>query len=108
MTKHTIVGLVLLTILMIGIGAPAANAQGFHLSGGGLHVDLGYPHASHGYYSGWSHWGSRRAVVRGHRDWHDTTHYDFHPGQRVRHYGHVDYVPGHFDVHSSGHWHAHF
>jgi hypothetical protein len=36
--------------------------------------------------------------------WHDTTHYDYHPGQVVPHGNHLDYVPGHYDLHRSGHW----
>jgi hypothetical protein len=37
--------------------------------------------------------------------WHDTSHWDYHPGHYVAHYDHFDYVPGHFDFHHTGHWH---
>jgi hypothetical protein len=39
--------------------------------------------------------------------WHDTSHWDYHPGGFVRHYDHYDYVPGHFDYHQEGHWDHH-
>jgi hypothetical protein len=69
------------------------NTHFQHFSGGG------YGHARYqSYYQ--PGWGS-------HYDWHDTTHYDYHPGQYVPHYNHYDYVPGHYDLHRSGHWDAH-
>jgi hypothetical protein len=37
--------------------------------------------------------------------WHDTTHYDYHPGGFVPHGNHYHYIPGHYDLHRSGHWH---
>jgi hypothetical protein len=37
--------------------------------------------------------------------WHDTTHVDYHPGGFVPHYDHFDYVPGHYHIHHTGHWH---
>jgi len=36
---------------------------------------------------------------------HDTSHLDYHPGGFVRHGNHFDYLPGHYDVHRTGHWH---
>lgn len=39
----------------------------------------------------------------GHRTWHDTTHLDYHAPSLVPHRGHLDYVPGHYDVHHTGH-----
>jgi hypothetical protein len=44
---------------------------------------------------------------RGGHSWHDTSHWDYHPGGFVRHYDHYDYVPGHFYYHSEGHWDHH-
>ncbi len=43
----------------------------------------------------------------GHSRWHDTSHYDFHPGGYQRHYDHYDYVPPHYDWHQDGHWDHH-
>lgn len=37
--------------------------------------------------------------------WHDTSHYDYHPGGYQRHRNHYHYVPGHYDLHRTGHWH---
>lgn len=37
--------------------------------------------------------------------YHDTTHYDFHPGGYVPHGNHYHYVPGHYDLHRTGHYH---
>jgi hypothetical protein len=42
----------------------------------------------------------------GHRSYyHDTTHLDYHRPTVIPHNGHFDYVPGHYDVHRTGHWH---
>lgn len=43
----------------------------------------------------------------GHHHWHDTSHWDYHPGGFVPHYDHYDYVPGHWDWHQEGHWDHH-
>jgi hypothetical protein len=37
--------------------------------------------------------------------WHNTSHWDYHPGGYVAHYDHFDYVPGHYHFHHTGHWH---
>jgi hypothetical protein len=85
-----------------------ASAQGFHFGGGGVHVDVGYPHGGYSY-----HPRSRFVYSRGygcyprHSHWHDTTHYDYHPGEFVRHRGHYHYNPGHYDLHVDGHWDHH-
>ena len=36
--------------------------------------------------------------------WHNTSHYDYHPGGYQRHGNHYHYQPGHYDYHRSGHW----
>ncbi len=36
--------------------------------------------------------------------WHDTSHWDYHPGGFLWHGNHIDYVPGHYDWHNSGHF----
>jgi hypothetical protein len=115
--------------LVVGVAAVTVatsprqvQAQGVHIGAGPVHVDVGYPHApryrraAYGYggysaYSGYGGYGGYRAyyppVRGGHSDWHDTTHYDYHPGGFQPHYNHYDYVPGHYDVHHSGHWDGH-
>lgn len=45
------------------------------------------------------------SYYRGGPVWHDTTHYDYHPGGYVPHGNHLHYVPGHYDLHQSGHYH---
>ena len=60
--------------------------------GGGLHWGGGHVH-----------WGRRRR--RRYPRWHDTTHWDYHPGGFHRHGNHFHYVPGHYHLHRSGHWH---
>ncbi len=42
-----------------------------------------------------------------HQTWHDTSHYDYHPGGLQRHGNHFHYVPGHYDLHRTGHWDTH-
>jgi hypothetical protein len=58
---------------------------------------------------GYSHGGRYGGYhsYRGHRDWHDTSHYDYRPGGYQRHYDHYDYVPGHYDFHPQGHYDYH-
>ena len=79
----------------------------------GLSVSIGYGGYS-GYGGGYSNYGSGYSgygyqsvpVYQGHsqRVWHDTSHLDYHGPSLIRHRGHYDYVPGHYDVHRSGHW----
>lgn len=94
--------------------AEEVKAQGVHFGVGRVHVDVGNPHgrwnggnyrtAYYGsptiYRQAYSHgrWGG------GHH-WHDTSHYDYHPGGFERHGNHFHYVPGHWDYHQTGHWH---
>lgn len=102
-------------VTWVSSGEQQAQAQGVHLGVGGVHVDVGRPHGGYyghrshyrgggyyrgGYGGGWSGYG-------GHRDWHSTSHYDYHPGGYERHYNHFDYTPGHYDFHSQGHFDYH-
>ncbi|MCA9128738.1 MAG: hypothetical protein KDB22_16750 [Planctomycetales bacterium] len=54
------------------------------------------------YYSGYGN------VLPSHRVhqpvYHDTTHLDYHAPSVIRHGSHYDFVPGHYDVHRTGHW----
>jgi hypothetical protein len=91
-----------------GLASNEAKAGdfGFHISGPGYHVDFGRPHYGHRYvghsvgYLGWGGWN-------GGHSWHDTSHWDYHPGEWVRHGHHFHYVPGHYDYHTDGHWDHH-
>jgi len=109
-TKYMLVVVASVAFLAVGANAEDAKAQGFHFSSGGVHVDFGHPHggyrhfghsrhAPHSVFHGSGHWG-------GHGRWHDTTHLDYHPGGFVPHFNHFHYVPGHYDVHHSGHFHG--
>lgn len=96
----------------IGMSAPAksADAADFHIQTRGFHLDVGNPHYGHSHYR--SYYGGpysygRSTGYRGysHSRYHDTSHYDYHPGYYQRHYDHYDYVPGHYHYHRSGHYH---
>ena len=113
---------ILLAVLTVGLSATAQAQYGYrgNIYGGigqgvysrgvytnGGHGNYGYnnyarPHTS--YYGnnggGFGFNGYGRAPV-----WHDTTHYDYHPGGYVPHGNHIHYVPGHYDLHRSGHYH---
>lgn len=88
---------------LVGASSAEAGGFGFRLNYGG-HRHSGYGHSSH--YRGYgrsSYYGGYRSYGRSR--YHDTSHYDYHPGHYVRHYNHYDYVPGHYDYHRTGHWH---
>ena len=65
-----------------GVGLYNSGYRGLNLSYGGLNFSYGYQ-----------------------PQWHDTTHWDYHPGYLQRHGNHFHVVPGHYDLHRSGHWH---
>ncbi len=120
MTKHLVAAAAAVALCFVA-GADQAQARGFHIRAGGVHVDIGNPHG---------HWGGRHVVGypgygagrvhrsfygagfggghgHGHRRWHDTSHYDYHGPSLVPHGNHYDFVPGHYDFHRSGHWDHH-
>jgi hypothetical protein len=94
MIRFTLVALLAATFSLMASPGQAAGF-GIYFSGPRHHVDYGY----HGYHGGWpghhGWYGDR---------WHDTSHYDYHPGEFIRHRNHYHYVPGHYDFHPSGHW----
>lgn len=110
---------ILAVIVGLSVSAAAAQAQyGFGAGHYGHHGSHGVRHTAphHGYYgSGFglrtSYYGGLPGVYYGgnrhHHHWHDTSHYDFHPGGFRRHYDHFDYVPSHYDWHDEGHWDHH-
>ena len=92
--------------------APKAEAgDGFSLHAGRFGIHIGGHHDGHHrsyrhvyrprhYGHSYHHrWHGR------HRGYHDTTHFDYHPPEIRRHGFHYDYIPGHYDLHRSGHWH---
>lgn len=66
--------------------------------------------SSRGYsnYGGFNrgHYGYGGGVA--HRTWHDTSHYDYHPPTLVPHRNHYHVIPGHYDLHQTGHWDTHY
>ncbi len=90
---------------MLSVDARVAEAAhgfrgfGIHLGGRNVHLDIGRPH---GFRANTSY---RRTFYAPSRNvWHNTSHFDYHPGRYVPHRNHIDYVPGHFDYHRTGHW----
>jgi hypothetical protein len=87
----------------------AASADHKHHGGHGHHG--GHRHAGghhqggHGSFYGGINYGGIGVYYRSGPRWHNTSHYDYHPGEFRRHGNHYHYVPGHYDYHRSGHWH---
>lgn len=89
------------------ISANSSEAGGIRVTFGGS--GYGY-YGGHGVqrgygYPGYSTYPSVSPGCYSAPRWHDTTHYDWHPGGWQRHGNHFDYVPGHYDLHRTGHWH---
>ncbi len=111
-TRNITLGMAALAALtLVGLDSSAAKARGFgfHYGGRNVHVDIGNPH---GYRNQVAYRRSARSYYptqrsRGHYSWHDTSHYDYHPGSYVRHRNHYDYTPGHYDFHREGHFDYH-
>jgi hypothetical protein len=112
MKKLLLLGVTLVAVAGLQTVSSSAQASDFaiHVAGPGYHVDFGRAHRQHVYYGrghgGYGGWPDRHHdhYDRGGHVWHDTSHYDYHPGGFVRHYDHYDYVPGHYDYHRTGHW----
>lgn len=116
--KRWMLGLVTLIAISL-VGAATASAQGGGY-GCGAPVggySTGYGGYSAGYggyapgYSAYSGNGGYAAGYSGNNfgyrgsSWHNTSHLDYHPASVQRHRLHFHYVPGHYDVHRSGHRH---
>lgn len=80
------------------------GGSSFYGNVGGVH--FGYSRGGYGYgggYGGGYGYGYQpiyRAPV-----WHDTSHYHYTPSSVVPHGDHYHVLPGHYDLHRSGHWH---
>lgn len=86
--------------LQITVGSRYGNS-GRYYSGyrGGYGGYNGYQYGLGNYGYGHNHGYGYRPPV-----WHDTSHYDYHPGGLVPHGNHYHYIPGHYDYHRTGHW----
>jgi len=102
------------TVMMITfVGAAAiiasgseAQAQSCRYGGGGYRGGYSSGGISIGFYGGRgiSYGASYHRAPR--RSWyHDTSHYDYHPTQVIPHRNHYHVIPGHYDLHRTGHWH---
>ena len=102
--KRWILGIVAVIGLSIGAATASAQGHGRHgWHGGGPTYSSGY-RTYGGRYAGYTRGYGYGSGYRGGSGWHDTSHYDYHPGSFRRHRGHFDYVPGHYDYHRSGHF----
>lgn len=90
---------------LFGRNSESAQAGGVQFYVGTRYGGIysGSPSYGNSYY-GNSYYGGSYGYSRGGRAWHDTSHYDYHPGGYAPHRNHYDYVPGHYDYHQTGHW----
>ncbi|QDT11078.1 hypothetical protein [Planctomycetes bacterium K23_9] len=108
----------LATCFLLAGDSNSANAQGFSLSIGSSSCGGyggGYRSARPVYHGGYGHSSHYRSSYRSsyrpsytptyRSRFHDTSHYDYHPTEIRRHGNHFDVVPGHYDLHRTGHWH---
>jgi hypothetical protein len=100
-------------IALVAVDAGTAAADGVSVriggSGYGCYGDSYYPYNTYygrGYGTRYGWYGNYYPRL-GRHTWHDTSHYDYHPGEFVRHYDHYHYEPGHWDFHEDGHWDHH-
>jgi hypothetical protein len=107
MTRQILIAV--LTVAAATTGASAFADNGYH-SGHRHHSVTIHPEFTHPprtncsprYPGGWSSTGCEN--FRPQPVWHDTTHWDYHPGTFRPHGNHVHYVPGHYHRHQTGHW----
>lgn len=79
------------------------NGSKFH---GGFGNGPKFPHQHGGGFGHGGPFGHSGPFVPDHGGhWHDTSHYDYHPGEYVWNGFRWVYVPGHFDFHRTGHLH---
>ena len=96
----------LATVATIGIGLMSSDASAQCYNGGyrgrGISISFG---SGYGSGFGFSYRPQRR--YRSYRSgwYHDTSHVDYYPGRHVRHGDHYHYLPGHYGIHRTGHWH---
>jgi len=117
-----------------GVAGASSSASAFDGFYGPSRVQSSYNQRSHGYaqqnsygsrYAVQGQFGTQRIAPRGsfrqpvyqqnfrgqqgrvHRQYHDTTHYDFQPATAVRHRNHLHVQPAHYDLHRTGHIDSH-
>ena len=116
MIRKALVGLTVLAGLgMVAAAEKPASAGGFDIQvyRGGRNYAFSYGGHDHGggYYGARSFYGGHGGYYcpsrRPSAVWHDTSHWDYHPGEYVPHGNHYHYIPGHYDWHQDGHWDVH-
>ncbi len=94
--------LIIATIAVAGITLfNTSNVEAGHCRSRGLNFSVNF-----GGYNN-NGWGNNWRRGHNHSTWHNTGHYDYHPGQFTRHNNHYHYTPGHYDYHRTGHWDTH-
>ena len=115
--KWMVAPLFVVASLLMTADAPSASAQNGFFRVGGLSISVGHrgyrssysrvpsyrSHYGHGIRSSHGYGGYRSHF--GHVFYHDTSHYDYHPTEIIRHGNHYDVMPGHYDFHRTGHYH---
>ncbi len=90
-------------------GCYGGYGGGYGGYGGGYGGSVNYGYAPQAY-SGHLHHNVNPFVNPGygaHLDYHNTTHMDYVPARAVPHYGHLDYQPGGYILHQTGHYDLH-
>jgi hypothetical protein len=114
MTKPAVTLIATLVLGLSGIASSPAKAAGF-----GYYVaspTYGYQVvASNSYYPSQIYGGGFQKVYYpvtttvntwdSDHEWHDTSHFDYHPAELIQHGNHFHYQPAHYDYHQTGHWH---
>jgi hypothetical protein len=104
-------GLMLATTVgaaLLGFSEPAAAGHKHHGHDYDHHHYTHHSHHHHGVSFGvgsYPIYASPIAPIYRPPAYHDTTHYDYHPPTVYRHGSHYHVMPGHYDLHRSGHWH---
>ncbi|MCA9246117.1 MAG: hypothetical protein KDA42_03350 [Planctomycetales bacterium] len=97
--KRFLLAIALVAGVSIAMSATADTAQAAH-GHGGWGIQIGNGHCGN-YWGGGGYWNGPA------HSWHNTSHWDYHPGGWQPHGNHFDYVPGHWDYHQTGHWDHH-
>lgn len=100
--------LIITSVAVLGmflVGPQATEAGGIHLRFGSSYRGHHGGHGLHGHHGHGVYGRLPSYHYPSYPRWHDTTHYDWHPGGFYRHRNHYHYVPGHYDLHRDGHWH---
>ncbi len=90
--KNLITACAVVAVMALFAGSASAN-HGYYGGGQGCHQNYGsYNFGNQGY-------------VQPQAQWHNTSHYDYHPTTIVPHGNHFHVQPGHYDFHQTGHYH---